>query len=130
MLPNVLKDVDEQTICDLDERRSRRTDLRKSAWKTCGEAGCPTEQDVAQLVPGSVERGRADRIGTAEEREDWIFVLDLAESMAETLMTQRRKIKTVHMCRASDACSLAGSVHSCQHGMYKSCFAGDGASRL
>ena len=42
-----------------------------------------------------VHRSRADRIGTAEEREDWIFVLDLAESMAETLMTQRRKIKTV-----------------------------------
>ena len=31
----------------------------------------------------------------AEERKDWIFVLDLAESMAETIMAQQKKIKTV-----------------------------------
>ena len=42
-----------------------------------------------------VHRRRADRIGMAEERKDWIFVLDLAESMAETIMTQQKKIKTV-----------------------------------
>ena len=42
-----------------------------------------------------VHRRRADRIEKAEEREDWIFVLDLAESMAETIMTQQKSIKTV-----------------------------------
>ena len=42
-----------------------------------------------------VHRRRADRIETAEERKDWIFVLDLAESMAESVMVQRKKIKTV-----------------------------------
>ena len=42
-----------------------------------------------------VHRRRADRIETAEERKDCIFVLDLAESMAETIMVQRKKIKTV-----------------------------------
>ena len=43
----------------------------------------------------SVHRLRADRIEMAEERKDWIFVLDLAESIAETIMTQQKKIKTV-----------------------------------
>ena len=42
-----------------------------------------------------VHRRRTDRIETAEERKDWIFVLDVAESMAETVMVQRKKIKTV-----------------------------------
>ena len=64
----------------------------------------------------------ADRIERAGERKDWIFVLDLAESMAETIMAQQKKIKTVTW-------TGQGSVHSCKHGMYKSCFAGDDAPR-
>ena len=66
--------------------------------------------DVGPPVPGSVirmERGRwqgkpglyIEGVQTetvmAEERKDWIFVLDLAESMAETTVTQQKKIKTV-----------------------------------
>ena len=47
------------------------------------------------IGPRFVHRRRAERIETAEERQDWIFVLDFAESMAETIMTQRKKIKTV-----------------------------------
>ena len=42
-----------------------------------------------------VHRRRADRIQIAEERKDWILVLDLAEGMAETMMSHQKKIKTV-----------------------------------
>ena len=42
-----------------------------------------------------IERWRADRIETAEKRKDWIFVLDFAESMAETVMAQQKRTKTV-----------------------------------
>ena len=88
-----------------------RTDLRKSAGETCGEAGRPLDAEqtwghrfleacsvgarsVARRVR-FVHRTRADRIEMAEERKDWIFVLDLDENMAETIMTQQKKIKTV-----------------------------------
>ena len=42
-----------------------------------------------------VHRRRADRIKRAEERKVWIFVLDFAVSVAETVMAQQKKIKTV-----------------------------------
>ena len=68
-----------------------------------------------------------DRIETAEERKDWILVLDLADGRDRPGSAEEDQDS--HMDRAGDACLLAGSVHSCKHDMCKSCFTGDDAPR-
>ena len=106
MLLNLLKDVDEQTIFDLDEEeeqegggggggaairteptsRSRRGNMWRSRASIGRRADGATgswwrDTDGVRSVARRarfVHRRRADRIETAEERKDWIFVLDFA----------------------------------------------------
>ena len=101
MLPFLLKDVNVQTIFDLDEEEEPEEEEEPSStnaqW-TCswpcevGEAGCPLDfeqtwgtrswqrdTDGAQSVARRarfVHRRRADRTEMAQELKDWIFVLD------------------------------------------------------
>ena len=109
--------IDEHTIFELDkeeEPEEEDEDESAAAPSSSSVTGAAIKRKrtmdkflALRIVYGKGprwEHGR-DRHGSAEEDQD------------------------SHMDRAGDACSLAGPIHSCQHGIYQSCFAGDDAPR-